>query len=110
MITTMAKREKPDFAQVYEQEYSYVYNYVYTQVLHRENAEDLVSDVFMKAMAHYSGFDPAKPHQCLPDKRDHFISDTLFVFPVSFKSFFQNLFLVPDAFCDNRNIHHHYQQ
>ena len=60
MITTMAKREKPDFAQVYEQEYSYVYNYVYTQVLHRENAEDLVSDVFMKAMAHYSGFDPAK--------------------------------------------------
>lgn len=60
MITTMAKREKPDFAQVYEQEYSYVYNYVYTQVLHRENAEDLVSDVFMKAMAHYGGFDPAK--------------------------------------------------
>ena len=27
VITT--KREKPDFAEVYEQEYSYVYNYIY---------------------------------------------------------------------------------
>ena len=58
VITT--KREKPDFAEVYEQEYSYVYNYIYMQVMHRENTEDLVSDVFIRAMAHYSGFDPAK--------------------------------------------------
>ena len=28
-------RNKPDFAQVYEQEYSYVYNYIYMQVMHR---------------------------------------------------------------------------
>ena len=42
MRTVITKREKPDFAQVYEQEYSYVYNYIYMQVMHRENAEDLV--------------------------------------------------------------------
>lgn len=54
------KRDKPDFAEVYEREYSYVYNYIYMQVMHRENTEDLVSEVFMKAMAHYSDFDPAK--------------------------------------------------
>lgn len=54
------KRDKPDFAEVYERDYSYVYNYIYMQVMHRENTEDLVSDVFMKAMAHYDGFDPAK--------------------------------------------------
>ena len=54
------KRDKPDFAEVYERDYSYVYNYIYMLVMHRENTEDLVSDVFMKAMAHYDGFDPAK--------------------------------------------------
>ena len=49
-------RNKPDFAQVYEQEYSYVYNYIYMQVMHRENTEDLVSDIFMRAMSHYDSF------------------------------------------------------
>ena len=60
MTLGMVKREKPDFAEVYEQEYSYIYNYIYMQVMHRENTEDLVSDVFMRAMAHYDGFDPSK--------------------------------------------------
>jgi RNA polymerase sigma-70 factor (ECF subfamily) len=45
---------------VYEQEYSYVYNYIYMQVMHRENTEDLVSDIFMRAMSHYDSFDPSK--------------------------------------------------
>ena len=53
-------RNKPDFAEVYEQEYSYVYNYIYMQVMHRENTEDLVSDIFMRAMSHYDSFDPSK--------------------------------------------------
>ncbi len=60
MKTMERVRNKPDFAEVYEQEYSYVYNYIYMQVMHRENTEDLVSDVFMRAMAHYDGYDPAK--------------------------------------------------
>ena len=53
-------RNKPDFAEVYEQEYSYVYNYIYMQVMHRENTEDLVSDIFMRAMSQYDSFDPSK--------------------------------------------------
>ena len=53
-------RNKPDFAEVYEQEYSYLYNYVYMQVMHRENTEDLISEIFMRAMTHYDGFDPSK--------------------------------------------------
>ena len=44
MRTFSVIRNKPDFAEVYEQEYSYVYNYIYMQVMHRENTEDLVSD------------------------------------------------------------------
>ncbi len=55
----MAK-EKKSFEQVYEQEYSYVYNYVYMQLMQRENTEDIVSDVFIKAMQHYDNFDPSK--------------------------------------------------
>jgi RNA polymerase sigma-70 factor (ECF subfamily) len=53
-------RNKPDFAEVYEQEYSYLYNYVYMQAMHRENTEDLISEIFMRAMTHYDGFDPSK--------------------------------------------------
>ena len=60
MKTLGVNRDKPDFAEVYEREYSYVYNYIYMQVMHRENTEDLVSDIFMRAMAHYDGFDPSK--------------------------------------------------
>lgn len=41
MRTFSVIRNKPDFAEVYEQEYSYVYNYIYMQVMHRENTEDL---------------------------------------------------------------------
>ena len=60
MRTFSVIRNKPDFAEVYEQEYSYVYNYIYMQVMHRENTEDLVSDIFMRAMSHYDSFDPSK--------------------------------------------------
>ena len=60
MKTAGVNRDKPDFAEVYEREYSYVYNYIYMQVMHRENTEDLVSDIFMRAMSHYDSFDPSK--------------------------------------------------
>lgn len=60
MRTFSVIRNKPGFAEVYEQEYSYVYNYIYMQVMHRENTEDLVSDIFMRAMSHYDSFDPSK--------------------------------------------------
>ncbi len=60
MKTFGVSRNKPDFAEVYEQEYSYVYNYIYMQVMHRENTEDLVSDIFIRAMSHYDSFDPSK--------------------------------------------------
>ena len=53
-------KQKQSFEQVYEQEYSYIYNYVYMQLMQRENTEDLVSDVFIKAMKHYDRFDPSK--------------------------------------------------
>ena len=52
--------EKETFEVVYEENFSYIYNYVYGQLLHREKSEDLVSDIFMKAMTHYEQFDPSR--------------------------------------------------
>ena len=52
--------EKEPFEVVYEKYFSYIYNYIYGQILHRERAEDLVSDIFIKAMNNYDRFDPSR--------------------------------------------------
>ncbi len=49
-----------DFEQVYLENYSYIYNYVYMRLLHRENAEDIVSTVFTKAMTHFDSYDSSR--------------------------------------------------
>ena len=54
------RTEKEPFEKVYEQYFSAIYNFIYGQILHRERAEDLVSEIFIKAYAHYDGYDPAK--------------------------------------------------
>ena len=51
---------KEPFEKVYETYFSAIYNYVYAQILHRERTEDLVSEIFIKAMTHYDSFDPSK--------------------------------------------------
>ena len=51
---------KEPFEVVYEKYFSDIYNYIYGQILHRERAEDLVSEVFIKAMTHYDSFDPSR--------------------------------------------------
>ncbi len=48
------------FEQVYEENFSYVYNTVYAMVANRENAEDITTDAFIKAMNRYGDFDPGK--------------------------------------------------
>ena len=52
--------EKPAFDDVYRMYYDRVYKYAYTLLLHRENAEDVVSETFIAAYTHYGSFDPAK--------------------------------------------------
>ena len=46
-----------DFEVIYEEYYSKIYNYVYYRVLNKQNAEDVVSDVFFKAMDGIHSFD-----------------------------------------------------
>ncbi|MCR4763849.1 MAG: sigma-70 family RNA polymerase sigma factor [Lachnospiraceae bacterium] len=51
---------KASFETVYDENFKYIYNYLYTQTLHRETAEDLAMDVFVRAMEHYDGYDPER--------------------------------------------------
>ena len=48
------------FEEIYEKYYGKVYNYVYQMILHRQNAEDVVSETFFKAMRAYSRYDRSK--------------------------------------------------
>ena len=57
---TRGVEERPDFGLIYRQYYKRIYNYVYGQFLHRETAEDLTDDVFLAALEHYGGYDPAR--------------------------------------------------
>ncbi len=51
---------KEPFEEVYEKNFSSVYNFVYAQLMHKERTEDVVSEAFIKAYAHYDGYDPSK--------------------------------------------------
>ena len=51
--------KKEPFEKVYEKQFSNIYNFIYSQLLHKERTEDVVSDVFIKAMSSYDRYDPA---------------------------------------------------
>lgn len=52
--------EKPSFEAVYNEQFSNIYNFIYGQLLNKERTEDLVSDIFIKAMNNYERYDPSK--------------------------------------------------
>lgn len=48
------------FMQMYEYYYSKIYNYLYFRLLNKENTEDLLSEVFLKAFIHRASYDERK--------------------------------------------------
>lgn len=52
--------ERLPFEEFYEKYYDRVFNFVYMRLLHREDAEDVTEDTFMKAMAAYDRNDVTK--------------------------------------------------
>lgn len=46
--------------EIYNEHFSMVYNYVFYKLLNKESTEDVVSQVFLKVVAHLGSFDPAK--------------------------------------------------
>ena len=51
---------KQPFETVYENYYDRLYKYTYMILLNREDTEDIVSETFMAAYAHYDDYDPEK--------------------------------------------------
>ena len=45
-----------DFEQIYRDYHKNVYNYIYGQILHREAAEDLTADVFVRTVRWATGW------------------------------------------------------
>lgn len=51
---------KPDFEQFYQTHFEKIYRFVFYRVGGaRERAEDLTSEIFLKALSHYDRYDPA---------------------------------------------------
>lgn len=49
-----------DLSAMYEKYFSRIFNFVFYRLLHREHAEDVVSDVFFKVISNHHRFDPSK--------------------------------------------------
>ncbi|MDO8626764.1 MAG: RNA polymerase sigma factor [Candidatus Magasanikbacteria bacterium] len=57
----MAGKSKQEFEDFYNQHFDKIYRYVYFRVgANRALAEDLVSEVFLKALEHFDSYDPAR--------------------------------------------------
>ena len=55
MITTAI-----DLKELYEENFPIIYNFFFYRLLHRENAEDLTAQTFLKAAEHLHTYDPDK--------------------------------------------------
>jgi len=49
-----------DFIEIYDQYLDKIYNFVYYKTFHKETAEDLTSDIFLKALKKLETFDSSK--------------------------------------------------
>ena len=52
--------QQPDYETFYRENYNRVLNYVYKKISHKEDAEDLTSEVFLYCYRHYDDYDPSK--------------------------------------------------
>lgn len=53
------KKDQHAFERFYREHFTRIYRFVYFRVEDAEVAQDLVSDVFLRAFAHFDGYDPA---------------------------------------------------
>ena len=56
----VCSRKKPPFEEVYNSQYFNVFRYVRKRVSDQQDAEDLVSDVFLYCYSNYDTYDPEK--------------------------------------------------
>lgn len=60
IILKCQKGELEEFGRLYEKYVKKIYNFIYFKTLHKENAEDLTSQTFFKALEKINSFNPDK--------------------------------------------------
>jgi RNA polymerase sigma-70 factor, ECF subfamily len=60
LIAAIHAGDKQAFGALYEAYVKPIYNFIYYKTHHKETAEDLVSQTFMKAYNHFASYEPAK--------------------------------------------------
>lgn len=60
LIQSCQEGEKESFAFLYDQYVQKMYGFIFHKVLHKETAEDITSDVFLKALEKINTFDSSK--------------------------------------------------
>jgi len=60
MLQLLPKKQIPSFEDFYYEHYNRVLNYVRNKITNLEDAEDLVSEVFIYCFQHYADYDPEK--------------------------------------------------
>ena len=59
----MSRTLKSDFHGFYDTHFERVYRFVFFRVrMNKEIAEDITSEIFLKALKHYAGYDPKQSH------------------------------------------------
>lgn len=60
MLKILSKSEMPDYEEFYSNNYNRVFHYVKNKTNSIEDAEDLVSEIFLYCYSHYTDYDPEK--------------------------------------------------
>lgn len=60
LIMLTLNGNKDAFSKIYSQYYEKIYNFIYYRTFHRETAEDLTGQTFLKALEYLKSFDPLK--------------------------------------------------
>jgi len=60
LIKSSQNGNREDFGKIYDIYFAKIYRFVYYRTSHKETAEDLTSDIFIKAFAALKTFDPEK--------------------------------------------------
>ncbi len=60
IVLKCQKGELEEFGKLYEKYVKKIYDFIYFKTLHKENAEDLTSQIFFKALEKINSFNPEK--------------------------------------------------
>jgi RNA polymerase sigma factor (sigma-70 family) len=60
LVSSTLKGNKDAFAKIYNQYFERIYRFIYYRTFHRETAEDITGQTFLKALEYLRSYDPSK--------------------------------------------------